>query len=267
MSEYVEGLHAPFRRSKAPVIKSLVRAFQAGANMFRLRDVSEAGYLETASGRWLDEWASLYAYVRKDGEDDRSLRTRMKALTVLKRMNTTNPAIIASILQATGLRVRIGYSQPRVNRFDELAGMAAGDHSLDYGVINHLGQEVFDNVPETTQGYSGRGPWRPAWGPGGMIITVPAAYEEGAERFILNAIRDNLPSLTGFDLAWILDLDVTVSEALTMAPESGMFCWEGWGDDGWGNVPYGSDCVDFKDGGWSVSAWGDSMYGSPRRTA
>jgi hypothetical protein len=249
-----EGMHAPLRNSPAPILGILFRAVDRIFHAFGLRRLAENVYLEGAKGQWIEEYAALHAYSRLDGESDEALRARMQRDTILNRMVTTEQAILASILRATNLTVRIRPTRPRVASFDHIDDMAFGDHMLDYGVVDG-DNVIFENIPESVSGSSARLPWRPAWGPGGMVIDVGLPYDETLERSILQAILDEIPSMAGIDLAWSKDLIVSWSDNLSIS-DGGKVCYAGWGEESWGGSGWGSECNILNDRGWGVEPWG-----------
>lgn len=258
-----EGMHAPLRNSSAPVLGALLRAFDRALHALGLRRFAEGLRLDSARAGWLDVWAELYAYNRQVGESDEGLRGRMQAQTVLSRMVTTEASIVSAINAATGLNVRLRATRPRVAMFDQLGDMTLGDHMLDYGAVDG-DKVVYDHLPDTASGFSGRMPWRPGWGPDGLVINVGVPYDADLEKTILQAILDKVPAMSGFDLAWSKDLLVRWQDTLSIG-DGGRVCSDGWNEDPWGAVPYGSGCDNLNERGWSVEPW-DRNYGSRKLT-
>lgn len=260
-----DGLPLPIRRWCAPVAQALVRGMERGFHGLRLRGMRDAVDPAGMSGAWLDEFAQLYAFTRRAEEGDTALMARMKSQTILERMKTTEASIAQSVFEATGVRVNLRPSLPRVNDFDHLESMAQGDHSFDFSYLR-LGddgrlEEVFENVPAAMRGQRGLEPMHGAFGFKGLLIEVAKPYDPVIERQIIQSVTDKLPAQTGFELSWARQLNLSWRDTLTIS-DFGKACWEGFGEDPFGTSPFGSECEEFNLAGFGLDSFGDGPFGS-----
>ncbi len=244
-----ELLPLPIRRWSAPVVSAWMRALERGEHALRTRHLKESVDPVTMRGAWVDEFAGLHGYTRREGEADAALMTRIRDTGVGGRMVTTSNAIQRSILEATGIVVRIRPSRPRVLQFDDLAAMEGGDRGFDFSYVTAEGEEIFENVPPAMQGYRGRVPAHGAWGPGGLLIEVAKPYEEALERRIVELVTERLPAQAGFELSWARRLKVEWTDTIALS-DSGKGCWDGV-------------CHDFDPQGFGIDPFGEN-FGSRR---
>lgn len=257
-------MHLPFRKSRSPVLRALLRALERGLSALRLREAVATMYLDSAHGPWLDRYAALYAYARRPGEGDDALRARMYTWTILERMKTTDEAIVRSVRDACGVSAQIIPSHDLVAEFDDLEGMANGESPLDYSRLDREGNESFD-----TAAHGVGGPWSPGYGPSGLLIRVAAPWSPELEHAVALAVRDCVPAASGFDLLWLKHLDAQWTDQVGVS-DAGARCYPGWGLGPWDSEPWGSECEPFGVVGWDIEPyagnWG-SWITPPRRRA
>lgn len=257
MSGIWQGWPLPIRRWCAPVATALTRAMESGLHALRLRHLQDAADPLRMRGPWLTEYAALHAFTRQPGESDAALLARMQASAIGGRMVTTEASIIHSIEVATGITVRLRPSRPRVANFDQLARMAEGYRSFDFGYMPG-GEVLYDNLPPFQRGARALQPAHGAWGPGGILVEVGVPYDPETERLIIQALTDKIPAQAGFELSWAKRLDVSWRDRLTLSG-GGRGCWDGFGEDPFGSSPFGGECEDFDVAGFGVDPFGENF--------
>ena len=230
-------LHEPLSREPQPVISTLIAALARGLEAIDVRAAQRSLYLQTARGRWLDVWADLYSYSR-ERRSDSELRGVMTAQTILKRRATTLPLLAEAVEAVCGKTPLIRLGRERVYRFDHTELLLEGQRAFGYSVLDESGEEVGDYAPFTHAGSALRLPQSPGFGPSGIWITLPMAYDPLIEAAVLKVLERRVKAGGGFQLGWAVTVSrelidqITVDDAVTMTPM-------GWGVDEWGGSTWG----------------------------
>ena len=229
----LDGMHEPFQREPGAVLTTLLKAFTRGLESIHLGAAQQALYLDSARGRWLSEWADLYAYER-GSLNDADLLAEMQSQTVLERRQTTLSGLKQQILRATGFEAVIELTGDKTLRFDHFGADWSG---LDYGAIQD-GVAVLDDTPQWHRGSLQRLPLGPQAGPSGVIIQMPTHWTAALEDKVMEVVRHSLKAGSAFELGWTMNLSNDLSDEL-LIEDNTYYPASGWGIDGWGSSTWG----------------------------
>lgn len=183
-------MHKVLRESPAIRLRGLYSSVARGLLGVNVGAFSQALYLSTALGKWLDIWGLIYVVPRKPNETDSTYRARLID-EVSNPKGATPVQLAADILAATGLTAVFRHGQLYDANLEDWQAIYNNNRTQDLtevalGTVNS--KQIF--------------PWAGAYQPGGYLLFMGVPRNAGQEVQIRNVLAKNGVAGGWFDIIW-----------------------------------------------------------------
>lgn len=185
-------MHRKFRQSLAPVMRFLADALIRGTRLISLNALSQAVYLFSARGQWLDIWGEMYLMPRNINETDILYRTRIEnSLTSLGAWRLSDIrseiAVVTTILLAN-----ITVARPKILATDDWQVLYDGNWVVDGNITAAINQPNH-NYPIAPSG---------AFGYTGILVYINLPYDAIQEAKIVGVMARVISAGKQFEIIW-----------------------------------------------------------------